>query len=214
MAEVIDEKITSLLREASEWRLISLLFECPSEEWLAQITALGGEVADPVLRESASQALDQSGEGLYHSAFGPGGPAPPREVSYSDSVQLGYLVAELEAYYGAFGFHPVTAEPCDHVSIETAFLSFLRVKEAYARLTGDIEQAVLTAEAAGNFLRDHLSWMAEPLSARLNESGIGYLAAVGRALLERVGPSRPRMALPRPFPVIPEETEFDCSEAP
>lgn len=211
MTPEVDGRVLNLIRQSAEWRLLSLLLECPSDSWRAQVSDLASTVKDPLLSDACKQALEQADEGLYHSAFGPGGPAAPREVSYSDSVQLGYLLSELEAYYEAFAYRPRTGEAADHISVETGFMAFLFLKEAYALTSGHAESASITADAGRDFQREHLSWIVEPLAARLEDSSIGYLAATGRALLERVGPSRQRMAYPgNVLPVIPAEAEFVC----
>ncbi len=191
-----------LLREAAEWRLLSLLLECPAGNWQEQIAALATGVADPGLHAAADAAREEAAEGLYHSIFGPGGPAPPREVSYHDSVQLGYLLSELESYYGAFSFAPATPETPDHISVEAGFVGYLRLKEAYALARGDTEHAAITAEAAQRFLDDHLANSAEPLANALRNSGVRYLALAGEALLERVG-ARKTAPAAQPFPILP-----------
>jgi nitrate reductase assembly molybdenum cofactor insertion protein NarJ len=203
--------IQQLIRQAAEWRLLGLLLECPDERWREHVRDLAAAVADPVLASAAAQALELASEGLYHSAFGPGGPAAPREVSYCDSVQFGYLLSELEAYYDAFAYHPATAEAADHISVEAGFVSFLLLKEAYAHAAEDPESAAVTAEARQTFLREHLAWVAEPLAGRLEDSAMEYLSLAGRSLLERVGPSRERRALPGSIlPILPQEGEFRC----
>ncbi len=193
------------LREAAEWRLIGLLLECPRAGWPDQVRRLASEVSDPALREAAQAAAGEAAEGLYHSIFGPGGPAPPREVSYRDSVQLGYLMAELASYYDAFAYQPDTPEVPDHVAVEAGFIGYLRLKEAYAVASGDPERAEITSEAARRFIDEHLSVMAEPLAAALENSGVRYLALAAQALLRRTGP-------PRTLPVLSSDTEslFTC----
>ena len=74
----MNAKTSALLREAAEWRLISLLFECPNEEWQAQVAALAAEITDADLKAAAVAAREEAGEGIYHTIFGPGGPAAPR----------------------------------------------------------------------------------------------------------------------------------------
>jgi nitrate reductase assembly molybdenum cofactor insertion protein NarJ len=198
---------TSLVQQAAEWRLISLLFECPSEHhWHEQVAALGDSVEDPVLRQAAEAARLEASEGLYHSTFGPGGPAPAREVSYHDNVQLGYLMSELVHYYQAFAYAPKTEEAEDHISVEAGFVAYLRLKEAYALAVEDAESAAVTASAAKQFLEDHLSRMAQPLAASLCESGIPYLAGAAEALFARVGPSK---ALPVILPPV-DDGEIHC----
>ncbi|MDX1982259.1 MAG: molecular chaperone TorD family protein [Bryobacteraceae bacterium] len=195
---------TDLIREAAEWRLISLLLECPSgPEWRLQVAALGRESADPVLRAAAEAARDEASEGVHHSIFGPGGPAPAREVSYHDNIQLGYLMSELVNYYQAFAYQPKVEEPEDHVAVETGFIGYLRLKQAYALAGDDAEAEAVTREAAKQFLDDHLSRVAQPLAASLAQSGVSYLAQVSGALLKRVGP-------PKGLPVMPQPEPADC----
>jgi nitrate reductase assembly molybdenum cofactor insertion protein NarJ len=189
-----DSGQNNLLREAAEWRLISLLFECPTKGWREQVAALAGEITDEDLKLAANAAQDEATEGLYHSIFGPGGPAPAREVSYRDWVQPGYLLSELSGYYNAFSFHPATQEVADHVSVEAAFIAYLRLKEAYALDCFDSEHASVTAEAAQNFIKEHLSNMVEPLSHSLALSGVRYLSLTGTALLQRVGTCKEKIS--------------------
>lgn len=184
-----------LLAEAAEWHLLSLLFACPAAPWREQVTQLAREVADPVLRATAEQALTEATEGLYHSIFGPGGPAPAREASYNNSIQLGYLLSELTAYYGSFAYQPATQEPPDHVSVEAGFVGYLRLKQAYALANSDHESAAITAEGAQNFIARHLSSIAAPLAAALAALRVDYLAEASQNLLRRVGPTQSRPAV-------------------
>ncbi|MBS1828908.1 MAG: molecular chaperone TorD family protein [Acidobacteria bacterium] len=188
MMRVLDD-VAGLVREAAEWRLLGLLFECPSAQWLGEVGALAAELDDVVLRGAAEEAMTEASEGLYHSTFGPGGPAPPREASYQDTVQLGYLISELEAYYGAFAYQRRCAEPADHVATEAGFVGYLRLKQAYALSAGDEEGATVTGDAAAQFVKEHLATIAEPLAGSLAESGVGYLRDAAVALLRRTGPS-------------------------
>ncbi|MBM3812902.1 MAG: molecular chaperone TorD family protein [Acidimicrobiia bacterium] len=199
--------MTPLLRDAAQWRMISLLFECPREGWHEQVRALAREVDDPQLKEASEQALAEADEGLYHSLFAPGGPAPPREATYKDSLQLGHLLSELNAFYSAFAYTPRTSEPADHVSVEAGFLAYLRLKQAYALANGDEEHAETTAQAATDFLREHLSRIADPLAKSLAHSGIPYLSTTAAALRQRTGPS---IVVKTEFPILPDE-EAGCS---
>ncbi len=208
---------TQLLREAAEWRLLSLLFECPSPDWREQINELAAEVSDTDLKAAANVAREEASEGLYHSIFGPGGPAPGREISYRNWTQPGYLLSELTSYYDAFAYHPDQAaivEAPDHVSVETGFIAYLKLKEAYAEAIADDEHAAVTREAAQQFIHEHLSTMTEPLTASLEHSGVEYLALAGKALLVRVGPKRDQ-SLKQNLPVLSldEDSEFACAEA-
>ena len=212
----MDTLTHALLRQAAEWRLISRLFECPAATWPDDIVALARDTDDPLLGSAVTHALEEAGEGLYHSTFGPGGPAPPREVTYVKAIQLGYLLSELTACYDAFAYQPVTRESPDHVSVEAGFVGYLRLKEAYAVTRGDEAQASVTAGAAATFVREHLSALAEPLAATLDASGVAYLAEAARALATRVGPPPSAAAsvpVGRLLPVIQpleDEDEISC----
>lgn len=194
----------ALLIEAAEFRLLSLLLECPSTEWRSELAALRNDIQDPALIQAAAHAINESTEGLYHSIFGPGGPAPAREVSYVQSMQLGYLISELSAYYDAFGFQPGVTDPPDHIAVELRFLSFLKLKEAYASVCGELEKAAIAREACDRFIQQHLNMLGQPLSESLAASGIPYLQLAGQALVARSGP-RPNL----PFPII-EDNETEC----
>jgi len=89
---VLGQREIRLAQDAAEWRLLSLLFECPTPEWRVQVTALMHEVTDADLKSAAQDAVDEASEGLFHHTFGAGGPAPPREATYHQTVQLGYFI--------------------------------------------------------------------------------------------------------------------------
>lgn len=201
-------EVRGLLQEAAEWRLIGLLFECPAPGWVKEAKSLALELEDPLLGQATEEALREGSEGLYHSIFGPGGPAPPREASYQDTVQLGYLIAEIESYYNAFAYRPRCAEATDHVATESGFVSYLKLKRAYALADGRMEEAAVSGEAASRFVEDHLSMMAEPLAASLSQSGVAYLRDAAQALLARTGPRRTLPVLQEP--VVDGEDYLEC----
>ncbi len=207
-----EAKENRLLVEAAEWRLISLLFDCPNDAWFDDVTALGEQVTDKRLKRAARAAQNEASEGLFHSIFGPGGPAPGREVSYRGWVQPGYMLSELSSFYDAFSFKPITNEVPDHVAVETGFVAYLRMKEAFARDCCDTESAEITAEAAKTFITEHLSKYAEQMSKILNASGIEYLSLAGAALFKRAGRDEDKKNH-RFLPVVEideEDTEFEC----
>ena len=196
-----DESV--LLREAAEWHLIGLLFQCPDNEWQRQIAAVAAEVGDPLLKKAAQLAPQEATGGLYHTTFGPGGPASAREVSHRDAVQPGQFLAELRAFYEAFAYRPKLSEPPDHVSIEVGFIGYLRLKEAYAKSSGAIEEAAISADAAKVFVEDHIATIADPLAKAIEPSGLRYLSLAARALRQRTGPSPARNFGPGPdSPVV------------
>lgn len=184
-------RVLELIGEAAQWRLIGLLLECPGDGWQSQVAAVAEEVADPLLREAATAAQQEAGEGLYHTTFGPGGPAAPREVSYRDGLLFGKVLAEVRGHYEAFAYRPSLPEAPDHVAVEAGFVGYLRFKEAYALACGQVDEAEIAAQAAHNFVAEHLAMLAEPLARSLEGSGIAYLSRAGQSLLARVGP-RPK----------------------
>lgn len=204
-----------LLVESAEWRLISLLFDCPNDKWFEDVKALAEQVTDKRLRRAARAAQNEASEGLFHSVFGPGGPAPGREVSYRGWVPPGYLLSELSSFYNAFSFKPVTNEVPDHVAVETGFIAYLRMKEAFAVDCCDTKSEEITAEAAKRFIKEHLSKYAEQMSKILDSSGIEYLSLAGAALLQRAGRDEDKKNQ-RFLPVVEineEDTEFECGLA-
>lgn len=209
---VLGECEVRLAREAEEWRLLSLLFECPTSGWRERVTALMNHVCDTELKAAAQDALEEASEGLFHHTFGPGGPAPAREATYHQTLQLGYLMSELQAYYNAFAFKLATAEPPDHISVEIGFIAYLKMKEAYALACQDEVRASTASESAQRFIQDHLANIAQPLAEHLEGSEIAYLAKAGAALVRRVGPP-PSTA--SPLPILQEEqseSEWACED--
>ncbi len=175
-----------MIMDSARWRLISLLFESPGEGWNERLLALSSLVPDADLKSATEAAQAEASASSYHSLFGPGGPASPREASYHKGVELGSLISELAGYYKVFGYDPATREACDHVSVEAGFIGYLRLKEAYALACDDSEHAETTCEASQNFIQRHLSTIAQPLSRILEESGIRYLSLAGKALMDNI----------------------------
>lgn len=209
-----DARVRELLQDAAWWHLLGRLFECPGDRWRREITALAAEMRDADLRATADAALATAAEGQYHSVFGPGGPAPPREVSYHDSVELGSLMSELAGYYDAFGYRPAASEAPDHVAVEAGFMAYLRFKEAYARAAGDEDHASLTADAANRYLAGHLAMIAAPLAAVLADSDIDYLVRASGLLAARAGhpPARARLRVIQNSVSDDEGGEFACGD--
>lgn len=204
----LDPEVVAVLRDAAAWRLLGRLFECPGSAWRDELETLDHELGDERLHAAVEAGLAEASEGLYHSVFGPGGPAPPREVTYHDSLELGSVMSSVTGYSGAFAYEPATTEAPDHVAVEVGFLAYLRMKQAFALMAGDAERAALAAEAAERFREEHLSLVATRLARLLAAAPASYLAMAGRVLRARVGPA------PGPvrFPVVQPFDEGDGSE--
>ena len=158
-----DPRVVDHLRRAARWRLLALSFECPRQDWQEQLDALAAECGESDLQELARRAREEASPELYHTTFGPGGPAAPREVSYAGPILPGLLLADLQAFYDAFAYRPTVAEPPDHVAVELSFLSYLHLKAAYALAREDDDEAAVAAETAKRFAETHLAKILGPL---------------------------------------------------
>ena len=208
----VDGAIRQLLRDAALWRLLGRLFECPSPAWHGEVMALARELGDDELIGVVTAARDVATEGQYHSVFGPGGPAPPREATYHDTLELGSLMSELAVYYDAFAYAPILEESPDHIAVEVGFVAYLFLKEAYARAEDDSDRGAVASGARHAFISGHLAMMAAPLANVLAGSHLEYLAHASRQLAERVGP-RPQNGRPPMLPVLRDDEggEFTCA---
>jgi len=185
-----------LLRDAAEWQLVSMLLEYPQPGWIEQVSTLAKEVACPSLKRAVDAAHQEALPGLYHSTFGPGGPAAPREVSHRRDVLPGASLAELRDLYQAFAYEPSLDEPPDHVAVEAGFVAYLRFKQAYAVARGDDEQALICANAINHVVAEHLGRIAGPLATSLASSGVAYLSHAAGALRAAVACLKSSTALP------------------
>lgn len=192
---LITPEVRTLLSEAAEWRLLGLLFEYPTQEWRARISALLPSLESAELRALAGAAIQSASEGLHLALFGPSGSVPVREVSYQGGVQFGYLMSELAAFYDAFGFAPGVHEPDDHLSVKLAFISYLKLKQANALVQDEPGNAATASSAATEFIHSHLAVQAEPLLLRMEDFAPAYLLDAGRRLLALAGPA-PRSGYP------------------
>jgi nitrate reductase assembly molybdenum cofactor insertion protein NarJ len=203
-----------LLMDAAEWRLISLLFDCPNDRWFEDVASLAGQVSDTRLTKAARAAQKEASEGLFHSTFGPGGPAPGREVSYRGWVQPGFLLSELSSFYNAFSYEPNTREVPDHIAVETGFVAYLKLKELYALENDDAEKALITADASRTFVDEHVSKYAEKIMKLLAASGIPYLKLASVALFKRVGRDKDKgKQIYLPTLEDADEPMFECGAA-
>lgn len=164
-----------LLAKAASWRLASLLLERPRPGWRDEIEKLSCEVVDQEL--STAVQLNDETEGIYHWFFGPGGAVSPREVSYCGFEDPGHLMAELASFYDGFSFRPQREEPMDHISVETGFVGYLFLKEAYARREGNQEAATIAEQARERFMKEHLVRCADGMQKRIGD-GASHFAKV------------------------------------
>lgn len=193
MKSIETTQIPDLLREASLYRLLSVLFRPPTLGLASEIAALaasaglipaGGIPADVVSRLASLPGPDLDDE--YHRTLGAAGPCPCGESDFTAATLAGKggLIGDVAAFYKAFSFDPAAEvqESPDHVAIELSFLGWLRLKEAYALWSGREDEAALCRDAADKFTRDHLGAFLAAFLDRLDATARpdGFYATVSR----------------------------------
>lgn len=186
-APVLPWEAAALHEQSVEWRLFSLLFEYPTSQWRDSLTALLGSLSRPDLRTIAEAALRQSSPGLITVLFGPAGSVPVGAARYQGGLQFGYLTSELAAYYDAFGYPPQVEAAPDHLAVQLGLLAYLRLKQAHALAQDDPERTRIAADAADEFLPQHIAAQAEPVLQGLETSGTDYLIDAVQLILAHVG---------------------------
>lgn len=164
------KEIRDTLATGALWKFLSLLFRCPGDVPVGSIGTLAGELPDGLqahAREILSLIEDSQLEGAYHALLGSGGPVSPYESDYQGPGQegmrdKGVVLGDVAAFYKAFGFDhsKEMLEVPDHVSLEMAFVSYLKLKEAYARMDAAEDAYRICREAENKFLSEHLlGWL-------------------------------------------------------
>ena len=101
-------------------------------------------------------------ESEYNRLFAHLGSAkcPPYETEYGfDNVfQKTTAMADIAGFYSAYGLEVAdkNTERVDFISMELEFMSYLAMKEAYAREHGEQEHLEICIDTQRKFLRDHL----------------------------------------------------------
>jgi len=156
-----------LLEAGANWKFLSLLFRRPSHEVALAAQGLLEEV-EPALRADACAVAtllaDSCSEAAYHAVLGSGGHVSPYESDYqNDGVRdKGVIIADVAAFYRAFGFETSKEmrDVPDHVAIELAFVSYLKLKQAFALMDENYGAVEICREAEEKFLSEHvLTWL-------------------------------------------------------
>ena len=184
-----------LLAIGATWRFLSLLFRCPSDAPISSITELESELP-PEWRAKAHEIVSAREcpqlEATYHSVLGSGGPVSPYESDYqgegSEGLRdKGAVLGDVAGFYKAFAFdhQKEMLETHDHISVELAFMSYLKLKEAYASMDGDHEAYRICAEAEEKFLDEHLTeWIPMFLDSLAQRSDHEFYSLASALLLE------------------------------
>ena len=184
---------TDLLEQACEWRLLALLLSRPTAACLQIARQLVDEVSLTALAEAGRAWCESASEGAYLALLGPGGIVSPRLVAYRGFSDPGWMLADIARYHEVFAFHPQAEEPADHVAVLAELVSYLWLKEAYARELNDDEAAVLTRSARERFIEEYLAPIAAPLAERLDACGATAWSAAAHLLAARVPPPPPQV---------------------
>lgn len=179
------EQARELIADAARWRLYSLLLMLPSTRRHAERAAVAREIGDPELLQ-LSQTAGPVSEGDYLALLGPGGRVSPRETGYRPLGDPGRILADLTGFYSAFAYSPGDEDPPDHIGVELGFVSFLRLKQAYALMREQQEAAQMAGEALNRFLEDHLGEFSAAFSNRLSRLGPSWANATAEQVGERV----------------------------
>jgi hypothetical protein len=189
----LDDATAAALASAAEWRLMGLLLERPHADWRHLVGRLGEEVSDRDLRRAVETVGDAS-EGFYLALLGPGGDVPSRLVGYRRFSDPGWVLSDLARFYDAFAFRAESEDPPDHVAVALQFVSYLFLKEAFARGCGDTDAMAVTVSARDRFIEEHLQPVVHPLANRLAPIAPEYLVMTTRALAARVAVPLPEPA--------------------
>ena len=181
----VSPETRSAIADAAAWRLLSLLLERPRPGWREEIEALAREVGEGDLQE-VSAMVSEAREGVYLALLGPGGPVSPRECAYSPYQDPAAILADLKAFYEAFSYNPTSEEPLDHIATEAGFVSYLKMKEAYARARDDHDALGVTKSAYQRFLEEHLGKFAVAFHERLAPVAETYLFPAALALSNKI----------------------------
>jgi len=162
---VLSHESREWLKNASRWRLLSLLFQLPTRESRRELNQLArgapkklGAVAKEWTRIPMKTAAAE-----FHRIFGPGG-IPAAESSYDPNALAGRgpLLADIAGFHEAFAYRPEKppADVPDHIAMELDFLSYLAFKTAFALHGGNEEEGRISAQAYKRFIEEHLgTWM-------------------------------------------------------
>jgi TorA maturation chaperone TorD len=167
------------LEAASQWRLLSLLFQLPTRQSRQELRRLA-HTAPSKLANLAKAWADLPltlAAAAYQRTLGPGG-VPAVESSYDPNALAGRgpLLADIAAFHKAFSYSPERppAEVPDHIAAELDFLSYMAVKVAFAIESGEIEHSKISDQAYSNFLKEHLNTWVGAFRERLELSASDF----------------------------------------
>ena len=174
-SDQMNGKSKAWLEAASQWRLLSLLFQLPTRQSRQELRRLA-QIAPSKLANLAKAWADVPltlAAAAYHRTLGPGG-VPAVESSYDPNALAGRgpLLADIAAFHKAFAYAPEKppSEVPDHVAAQLDFLSYMAVKVAFAIEAGEPENVKISDQAYSKFLKEHLYTWVDAFRERLELS--------------------------------------------
>jgi hypothetical protein len=183
----VTPEVRGILNNAAEWRLIAMLLERPRLHTLPQIGCIAKEILAADLKEIVVLAMNATEE-CYLQYFGPGGLLSPREVAYIGWGDPGKMMSEIGLLYESFSFAPRSEDPSDHIAVEANFISYLYIKEAYALLNQEDENAETAKAVRKKFIEEHFGILLYGLARKLNGSEPVYISKTLTAASTRIEP--------------------------
>lgn len=176
----MNQNLKPLLESAANWKFFSLLLQYPNAEVIKKAKSLSQEIL-PSLQPDAQELINLFSsyqEAVYHILLGSAGTVSPYESDYQISGQEGIhdkgaVLGDIAAFYKAFGydFSIEMKEAPDHAAIELAFLSYLKLRQAYSLNQGKEEIYQLCCDAEKKFLSEHLlAWFPQFLQELSHQS--------------------------------------------
>jgi TorA maturation chaperone TorD len=157
---------------AAIYRFFSVAFMTPSPQWAEDLVNLATEFPLPLcelaekLANEAAQTDTAELEGMYHQLIGAQKQCGCCESDYlpQGRSNRGALLGDIAGFYKAFSFDHTTelSEVPDHICVEFSFLSFLAIKESFARFQNHQDNAELCQLAQNKFLAEHFDlWFSQ-----------------------------------------------------
>ncbi len=180
-----DDGLVERLQRVDLPQLRKALYRLGGEDDLLE----AAECVARLLDEAQLQELTRS----YNDTFDASGGlrCSPHETSHAPDTPQEALVrtfqlADIAGFYRAFGVEVMPeTERVDHISAELEFMHLLAVKAAMAKVQHNPEGEEICRDAAGTFLRDHLSRWYPRFCRSLEEASTGSVYAAAARLLER-----------------------------
>jgi TorA maturation chaperone TorD len=180
------KEINTKLLNADVYRLLASCFDFPNEERLFAIREISeglgntgypdNEIQNMILTLRAT--MDEEEILRDYSVIFIKGGVPLNE---SHTLKKYNSVADVNAFYSAFGFSPRSGDNPDSIMYELEFLALLLLKYSIAP---NQEATEVTEKAYQDFLKDHTAEFAIALSKRIREGNAGPYFLTVAFLLE------------------------------